>query len=178
MKQHRYQRFQASLPLLVPESSATGYYSTDDTPEITWAEACIALIIGTTTATRDAKEQPVLAIEQLAQAHEEDQRAQEEERQAPEVEQPAEHQAQEGSIPSSPNNSSFSVHSTDTVGNNEELQVPYSSGLAIVHVVTSLESTVNMMRDDQTYMKYDANKEFHKKMDEVVSSVNTSQTAL
>ncbi|KZV49380.1 hypothetical protein F511_10920 [Dorcoceras hygrometricum] len=52
---------------------------------------------------------------------------------------------------------------------------------SVKRVITSLESTVNMMRDDQTYMKYDSQifrRAFYKKMDEVVTSVNTSQTAL
>ncbi|KZV32619.1 hypothetical protein F511_17045 [Dorcoceras hygrometricum] len=48
-------------------------------------------------------------------------------------------------------------------------------------VVESLESKVDMVRDDQTYMKHEFNifrRAFYKKMDEVVTSVNTSQTAL
>ncbi|KZV46875.1 hypothetical protein F511_21101 [Dorcoceras hygrometricum] len=45
----------------------------------------------------------------------------------------------------------------------------------------TMESMVNMMRDDQTYMKYNSKifgQAFYKNMDEVVTSVNTSQTAL
>ncbi|KZV54041.1 hypothetical protein F511_17429 [Dorcoceras hygrometricum] len=40
---------------------------------------------------------------------------------------------------------------------------------------------VNMMRDDQTYMKYDSKifrQAFYKKMDEVVISLKTTHTAL
>ncbi|KZV50684.1 hypothetical protein F511_29288 [Dorcoceras hygrometricum] len=39
-------------------------------------------------------------------------------------------------------------------------------------------ATVNMMRDDQTYMNQIFRRAFYKKMDEVVTSVNTSQTEL
>ncbi|KZV46227.1 muscle M-line assembly protein unc-89 [Dorcoceras hygrometricum] len=52
---------------------------------------------------------------------------------------------------------------------------------SVKRVVISLESTVNMMRDDQTYLKYDSQlfrRDFYKKMNEVVTSVNTSQTVL
>ncbi|KZV17991.1 hypothetical protein F511_21147 [Dorcoceras hygrometricum] len=139
-----------------------------------------------------------------------------EEQQAPEA-------GQAGPIPSSPSNSSFSVHYSDSVGNTEDRQGPSSSGLQLVQYryqrdyteeeqdfaqadpqpinfsstpvdfdavaklkkvnrpVTSLESTVYMMRDDQKYMKYDSNifrRALYKKMDEVATSVNTSQTAL
>ncbi|KZV29341.1 hypothetical protein F511_18492 [Dorcoceras hygrometricum] len=160
---------------------------------------------------------PVVQLEEEAEAVDSlEHQAQEEEQQAPEA-------GEAGPIPSSPTNSIFSVHSSDSVGNNEECQVPVSSNLHIVQytenranseadedfaqagpqpvnfsspkedfdvvaelklvkrVVTSLESTVNMMRDDQTYMKYDSNifrRAFYKKMDEVVTSVSASQTVL
>ncbi|KZV50366.1 Retinol dehydrogenase [Dorcoceras hygrometricum] len=48
-------------------------------------------------------------------------------------------------------------------------------------VVAYLESTVNMMWDDQSYLKYDAKQfrqVFYRKMDEVVATVNTILSAL
>ncbi|KZV16814.1 hypothetical protein F511_18607 [Dorcoceras hygrometricum] len=149
--------------------------------------------------------------------------AQEEERQAPEAEQPVVHQDQAGSSPSSPKNSSFSVHYSDSVTNNEYHQDPVSSNLHMVQytehrdnseeeedfaqagpqpfnfssppedfdvvselktvkrVVESLESKGDMTRDDRAYMKHNSNifrRAFYKKMDEVVTSVNTSQTVM
>ncbi|KZV56191.1 hypothetical protein F511_23788 [Dorcoceras hygrometricum] len=169
IKQHRYQRFQAGLPLLVPESSATGYASSDDIPQITWAEARIVSKQGTNATAQETEEQPaqaegqqVLAIEHQAQeqpAQEEDttmieQQAQEHitieeippvvknveeaeaidslEHQAQEEEQQAPEAGQAGPIPPSPSDSSLSVHSSDSVGNNEDHQGPTSSGLHIV----------------------------------------------
>ncbi|KZV28587.1 hypothetical protein F511_38805 [Dorcoceras hygrometricum] len=51
----------------------------------------------------------------------------------------------------------------------------------VKRVVEALDSTVNMMRDNQTYMKHVSQifrREFYNKMNEVVTSVNTSQTVL
>ncbi|KZV31813.1 sporulation-specific protein 15-like [Dorcoceras hygrometricum] len=51
----------------------------------------------------------------------------------------------------------------------------------VKQVIKSLESKVDMVRDNQTYMKHDSDifgRAFNRMMDEVVTSINTSQTAL
>ncbi|KZV32088.1 hypothetical protein F511_32980 [Dorcoceras hygrometricum] len=74
IKQHRSQRFQADLTLLVLESSATGYFY-DDIPLITWTEARIVSKQGTNATAPETEEksaqaerQRVLAIENQTQS--------------------------------------------------------------------------------------------------------------
>ncbi|KZV29970.1 hypothetical protein F511_28820 [Dorcoceras hygrometricum] len=179
-------------------SGCMNYMSGEDIPQITWVEARIVSNQETTAPAKEAEEQlaqiegqQVLAIENQAQEHQaQEHQAREEEQQAQDEEKPDQQAEQQ--------DSSFSINSYNSVGNNEERQVLVSSNLHIVQytekrayskaeqdfaqaVITSLESMVNMMRDDQTYMKYDSQifrRPFYKKMDEVVTSVNTTQTTL
>ncbi|KZV33731.1 hypothetical protein F511_26494 [Dorcoceras hygrometricum] len=166
---------------------------------------------GTTAPDQEDKEQPakaakqrILAIEHKAQeqpaqdketaAHdEEEHQAQEEERQAQEEEQPAqevERQAQASSFPSIPSNSSFPVHSSTFVGNNEDLQGPSFSGLQMVQYTEARNNIeeeedfsqasprpFDMVRYSQTYMKHDSNifrQALFRKMGEAVTSVNAA----
>ncbi|KZV43860.1 hypothetical protein F511_37217 [Dorcoceras hygrometricum] len=132
-----------------------------------------------------------------------------------------EHQDQVDPIPSSPIDSGISIYSWDS-DNNDERQVLYSSGLAIVKyttqranveagsdfaqagpqpissstptildiisefksvkkVMASLESSISQMRDEQTYLKYDAEqfrKVYYRNMDDVLAIVSITQSAL
>ncbi|KZV49672.1 hypothetical protein F511_16786 [Dorcoceras hygrometricum] len=150
MKQHRSQRQLAGLPILVPESSVTGY-STDDILQLTWTEGRLVSNQGTTAQAQEEEEQhqaqpdygqqalkhqapedgqPApehLALEIEHQAHDEEHQAQTEDQPAPEEER----QAQAGYSPSSPNNSRISFYSSDSA-NNEDHQDQISSGLQIV----------------------------------------------
>ncbi|KZV21140.1 hypothetical protein F511_13206 [Dorcoceras hygrometricum] len=72
MKPDRFQIFQAGLPILVPESSASGNFSTDDTSGVTWAEARTLFKLGTTAPAEEAEQamsvQPaheLIAVEEL-----------------------------------------------------------------------------------------------------------------
>ncbi|KZV49542.1 hypothetical protein F511_25141 [Dorcoceras hygrometricum] len=77
IKQHQFQRHQAGLLLLVPESSVIGYDSTDDFPQITWTEGRVVSNQGTISLAQKEENQPdqaeghrVLAIEHRAQEEE------------------------------------------------------------------------------------------------------------
>ncbi|KZV40619.1 hypothetical protein F511_23415 [Dorcoceras hygrometricum] len=146
MKNHRFQQFQVGLPILVPETSSAGNFSTDDTPEITWAEAHTLLKLRTTAIDKEAEtamiEQPaqeLIAVEELPPSVQYFFVDQDEAKGF--LEQPApvegladnreEHLDQADPIPSCPTDSGIFIYSS-YLANNEERQVPDSFDLDIV----------------------------------------------
>ncbi|KZV42421.1 hypothetical protein F511_12647 [Dorcoceras hygrometricum] len=101
----------------------------------------------------------------------------------PEAAQPVEHQAQADHRNNSEEEEDFAQVGPQPVNFSspqEDFDV-VSELKTVKRVVESLESKVDMVRDDQTYMKHDSDifrRSFYNKMDEVVTSINTSHTAL
>ncbi|KZV47712.1 hypothetical protein F511_19425 [Dorcoceras hygrometricum] len=119
---------------------------------------------------------------------------------AQEAEYADERLAQAGSSHSSPIHSSFSVHSSTLVRNNEDHQGTSPSSLQMVRytdnnseedeedfaqdmkrIVDSMDSKVDMLRDTQAYRKMESElsgRNLSKKIDQVAVNFNSSQTAL
>ncbi|KZV22082.1 hypothetical protein F511_28323 [Dorcoceras hygrometricum] len=146
IKQHRFQRFQAGLPLLVPESSATGYFlhmiflklpglSAQSVNDGNYYNNS-----GDRGATASGRGATVEELPLVVQLVEEAEAVDSQEHQAREPEQHAPEAGQVGPIPSSPTNSSFFVHSSDSIG-----KMKNNSDMALVKL--QLAGLVNHLKE-------------------------------